>query len=295
VRHVQIAELARNQFNRISRAQLRQLGLTEQAIDYRVASGRLAIVERGVLGIPPVLEDEWGHWMAATLTAPGSVLSHVSAAAALGFWPAHRDFETITRPGDGGPKRHGGVLVFHSSRLHGEWQLVRGVPITIAPRTLLDIAALGTSLLPRAVRESVRLGLTSLTALANYLGAHRGRRGAARLATTIARYSGLPIERARSGAEVRAMEVLRDAGRLLPRLNVGIAGEEADLSWPAHHLIIEIDGGPFHLDRGEDARKQAIWEAAGWTVRRLPSDDVYDAPDRLVALAIASNVPKSPA
>jgi Protein of unknown function (DUF559) len=102
--------------------------------------------------------------------------------------------------------------------------------------------------------------------------------------STLARYSGLPLERARSGAEVRALEVLREAGRPLPRLNLRIAGEEADLSWSRMRLIIEIDGGPFYLDIGEDARKEACWEAAGWTVRRLPSDDVYDHPERLLLL-----------
>ena len=94
---------------------------------------------------------------------------------------------------------------------------------------------------------------------------------------------------------MRALEVLREAGRPLPRLNVRIAGEEADLSWSQMRLIVEIDGGPFHLDVGEDARKQACWEAAGWTVRRLPSDDVYDHPERLLLLAPPSNVPHSPA
>jgi very-short-patch-repair endonuclease len=86
------------------------------------------------------------------------------------------------------------------------------------------------------------------------------------------------------------MEILREAGRPLPNLNVQIAGEEADLSWPGLRLIVEIDGGPFHLDVGEDARKQSTWETAGWTVRRLPSTDVYDRPERLLALA-APNVP----
>ena len=89
------------------------------------------------------------------------------------------------------------------------------------------------------------------------------------------------------------MEVLRDAGRPLPRLNASIAGEEADLSWSIPRLIVEIDGGPFHLDLGEDARKQALWEAAGWTVQRVASDDVYDRPHRLLGLAPPPNVPES--
>ena len=81
------------------------------------------------------------------------------------------------------------------------------------------------------------------------------------------------------------MEILRDAGRPLPRLNSRIAGEEADLSWPAEKRIVEIDGGPFHLDVGEDARKQHQWEAAGWTVLRIQADYVYDRPLKLLSLA----------
>jgi very-short-patch-repair endonuclease len=67
-------------------------------------------------------------------------------------------------------------------------------------------------------------------------------------------------------------------------LNRVIAGEEADLVFAERRLIVEIDGGPFHLDRGADARKEAAWTSAGWTVRRLPSEDVYERPENLLAL-----------
>ena len=67
----QIAALAGRQFNRMSRRQLLGLGLSEKAIGHRVAAGRLVAVEQGVFAIAPVLEDDWGRWMAATLTAPG--------------------------------------------------------------------------------------------------------------------------------------------------------------------------------------------------------------------------------
>ena len=146
--------------------------------------------------------------------------------------------------------------------------------------------------LARSLREAVRLKLTTLDAVADCLGRHRGRRGVRRLALATGRYSGLPIERARSGAEVRALEVIRAAGGPLPALNVRIAGEEADLSWVQSRVLIEIDGGPFHLDVGEDARKQARWEQAGWTVRRVTSDDVYERPELLLALVPAPNVPQ---
>lgn len=293
MRDVRVQELAGRQFNRVSRAQLLGLGLSRHAIAHQLATRGLVAVEQGVFAVPPILEhDEWGRWMGATLTAPGTVLSHESSAAARGFWSLTRRVETVTRPGSGGPRRVGNVLVFRSSTLHTECELLRGIPITTVERTLLDLAGrVSRRALARAVREAIRLRLTTLAALGDVLGRHRGRRGARRLAATLARYSGLPLERARSGAEVRALEVLRDASCPLPRLNYLVAGEEADLSWPRQRLIVEIDGGPFHLDEGEDARKQAAWEAAGWTVRRLPSDDVYDRPQRLLALAPSPNVP----
>ncbi len=294
MRDARIAELAGRQFNRIARHQLIEVGLSEAAIAHRVAQGRLVIVEAAVFAVAPVIEpDDWGRWMAATLTAPGSVLSHLSAAAAWGFWSLPRRYEIVTRPGSGGPRRHGRVLVHRSSTLDGDCEQLREIAITSVPRTLLDLAPqVSSRALARALREAIRLRLTTLGAVGDALGTHRGRRGAGRLAAAVARYEGLPLERARSGAEIRAMEHLRDAGYPLPLLNVSVAGEEADLSWPQWRLIIEIDGGPFHLDRGEDARKQARWGAAGWEVRRLPSDDVYEHPYRLLALASPPNVPR---
>jgi uncharacterized protein DUF559 len=294
MRDARVAELAGRQFNRVSRHQLMGLGLSQAAIAHRLSTGRLARVEEGVFAVAPVLEhDEWGRWMAATLTAPGSVLSHISAAAAWGLWSWPRRFEIVTRPGSGGPRRHGGVLAYRSSTLEGECTFLRGIPITSVSRTLLELSrALSDRSLARAVREAVRLDLTTLDALGDALGAYRGRRGSRRLAAAVARYSGLPLERARSGAEARALEILRAAGCSLPRLNVRIAGEEADLSWSIPRLIIEIDGEPFHRDEGEDARKEAAWAAAGWMVRRLSSDDVYERPYRLLDLAPPPNVPE---
>ncbi len=296
MRDAHIARLAGRQFNRVSRQQLAQLGLSESAIVYRLSQGRLVAVEEGVFAVAPVLEhDDWGHWMGATLTTPGSVLSHTSAAAAWGLWSLPRAFETVTRPGSGGPRRHGDVLAYRSSILEDDCTELRGIPITSVARTLLDLArGVSGRALARTLRDAVRLELVTLIEIGDALGRHRRRRGTRQLASVVARYSELPLDRARSGAEIRAMELLREAGRPLPRLNIHIAGEEADLSWPKWRLIVEIDGGPFHLDKGEDARKEAVWRQAGWTVRRVPSDDVYERPQRLLS-ASPENVPEYPA
>jgi hypothetical protein len=249
----------------------------------------LVIEREGVLALPPVLDDDWGRWKGATLTSPDTFLHRVTAACAFGVLSFERSL-TVVRPGSGGPRWLSGVRVHRSTTLDGETTTLRGIPITTIERTLLDLACcVSDEALARALREAIRLGHTTIYRLADYLGTRMHRRGARRLVRAIARYRGLPLERARSGAEIRALEVLRDAGFVLPKLNVGIAGVEADLSWADRKLIIEIDGGPFHLDKGEDARKERIWHDAGWEVRRLPSDDVYETPKKL--LALAANVP----
>jgi Protein of unknown function (DUF559) len=96
------------------------------------------------------------------------------------------------------------------------------------------------------------------------------------------------LARARSDAEARALEVLAVAGVAPPLLNVRYEGEEADLSWPADRLIVEIDGAQFHQDPAEDARKDRVWRGAGWTVVRLPSPVVFERPETLIEIA---NVP----
>jgi hypothetical protein len=179
-----------------------------------------------------------------------------------------------------------GIRVYRSSTLGGETTTLNGVPITTVPRILLDLACcVSDRALAKALREFVRLKKTTIYSVSDWLGTRAHRRGAPRLARTMAMYRGLPIERARSGAEVRALEILRDADIELPRLNIDVAGEEADLSWPRERLIIEIDGGPFHQDVGEDDRKEAVWRGAGWRVLRIDSDDVYEYAQQLLDLA----------
>ena len=74
----------------------------------------------------------------------------------------------------------------------------------------------------------------------------------------------------RSGAEVRALEVLRAAGRPLPRLNVRIAGEEADLSWSRQRLIVEARSSP----RSTRARLLSATVTARHAIVIGPSYDV---------------------
>jgi hypothetical protein len=286
MRDVQLLELFERQWNRASLAQILALGYTHDDVTRRVAAGRLRAVHEGVFAGRPFIADQRGGWMAAALTAPESHLSHASSAALHGYWDRKRPLEIVTRPGSGGPRRLDGVFVHRSLTLAGNTMIVDGIPTTNPERAIIEMAPyIDDRGLARAVREALRIGSTTSAALLRAVDAHFRRRGTRRVLRTVARYAGLPVTRARSGAEIQALMVLRDAGRPAARLNYKVAGNEADLTWPKQRLIVEIDGGPFHQDVGEDARKEEAWCAAGWTVLRLASEAVYNAPERLLAVA----------
>ena len=176
-----------------------------------------------------------------------------------------------------------------SKTLDGDTELREGIPITTAARTLIDLMPdLDDRQKRRATREALRLGVTTMAKIKAALERHAQRPGAPFLTALLTRYATLPYERTRSDAEAYALEILHDAGIEPPQVNLRIAGELADLVWIQRRLIIEIDGPQYHRFKDEDARKAGIWRKAGFTVRRIPSDDVFDAPERLIALAAGS-------
>lgn len=224
--------------------------------------------------------------LAATLTTLDSTLSHASGGELHGFRRWQGAFEVVTRPGSGGPRRIGDLLVCRSSTVAEHTIMVDGVRVTTAPRTIVDLAAhLTERERATAVREAIRLQTATALELRLVAAAHRGRRGIAGLEALAVRLEKLPLARTRSDAEARALQVLDAADRVIPDVNRWIAGEEADLSWPGTRRILEIDGPQFHQDPAEDARKEAAWRADGWEVHRIGSDLVFDEPHTLVRIA----------
>lgn len=282
---VHVRKLAADQLGLVAAWQLLALGWSVGRVRHWSTSHGWQAMHDGVFLLsqaPPTREQ---RWMAATLTSPGSVLSHASAGACWGFRPWEGAIETITRPGDGGPRIIDRLLVSRSRSLWPETTRQGGIPITSAARTIIDLAPHLTSRQAgRAFREAVRLKLLTARDLAAVLERHRGRRGTRKLWVLAERYASIPYTRTRSNAEARALEVLYDAGLLPDKVNAPIAGEEADLIWLERQLIIEIDGPQFHLFADEDARKQSCWSEAGFTVRRITSQDVYDNPAALISL-----------
>jgi very-short-patch-repair endonuclease len=283
---VRVKKLAAGQADLVAGWQLEAMGWSRKRIDHRVARWGWRVVHRGVYALTSAPLTQHQKWLAATLTTPDSVLSHASAAACWGFRTAASRFETVTRPGSGGRRRLGGVLVMRSATLDEDTTTHDGVRITTGARTLIDVAAhLNDRQLGRATREALRLNATTTQQLFRTLDRHPTRRGTRLLRELATRYSTLPYNRTRSNAESRALEVLSEAGIQAPKVNTRIAGEEADLAWPESKLIIEIDGPQYHRFPDEDERKQRKWEGAGYAVRRIASGVVYDDPVRLIEIA----------
>lgn len=224
-------------------------------------------------------------WWAATLTAPRTVLADFSAGACWEVRPLRTPMTAVVRPGASGPRQHGTVRVRYSQTLAGDVTRRHGLLITTPERTVIDLwPRLAPRAAARVLRETIRLGHTDVSRMLVALERHRGRRGTATLAATVGVYARLPLDRCRSDAEIEGLLVLDAAGVPLPEVNRKWAGEEADFCWAARRLIIEIDGPQWHLDALENARKTRAWTRAGFDVRRIPSDDVYLQPERLLAL-----------
>jgi very-short-patch-repair endonuclease len=184
--------------------------------------------------------------------------------------------------------------VFRSETLDGETASRAGIVVTTAERTLLDLAAhLRARAIARAFREALRLRHTTCERMLGYLGPRAGRRGTVVLRDLAGRYAGVPLHRTRSDAEARALELLHDNGLDPPRVNVKVAGAEADLVWPGRRLIIEVDGPQYHRFRDEDAQKEGRWRGAGYAVRRISSDAIYADPSRLIALVASGGASAS--
>src|SRR5438270_1794211 len=118
--HDELRAIAAHQYDLVAAWQLRASGWSRWMIDDRVRRHRWRVVHRGVYALNNAPLTRQQLWMAATLTSPNSYLSGASAGACWGFRPWRGSFEVITRPGTGGPRRRGKVLVRRALTLAGD-------------------------------------------------------------------------------------------------------------------------------------------------------------------------------
>jgi very-short-patch-repair endonuclease/predicted transcriptional regulator of viral defense system len=261
----EIARQAARQHGVVTYAQLLATGLGRRAIEYRLRSGRLIRVRRGVyaIGHPPT--SPLARAMAAVLACgPHALLSHHSAAVLWKMtarWQRQIHVTVPTR------RRHPGIRVHRSTTLRPPDTTVHyGIPVTSPARTLLDLAdTFDDPTLTRAVNEARLSRYLHLDDLANLLARSPGR-ATRRLHKFVDRASG-PT---RSEFE-DAFLAFVDRFRLpRPEVNQIVAGYEVDMLWREQRLVVELDGRSYHEDGFElDRERDADLLAAGFPVVRV--------------------------
>jgi very-short-patch-repair endonuclease len=270
-----LAALAARQHGVVSSAQLLTLGLDTRAVHHRAATGRLHRIHRGVYAVGHESLSFDARRMAAVLACGDeALLSHRSAAAAWGLRETSRARWDITTPRRGRRSLPGMDLHTARSLAPDDATVLRGIPITSVPRTLVDLAAvLSADALERVVHQAEVLRLLDVAAVGAVLARSAGRRGTGRLRVLLAQPSPGPT---RSALEERFLGVIRAARLPTPRLNAHVATAESlvevDVLWPRHRVIVELDGAAAHQTRGAfqaDRRRDAALAAEGYVVVRL--------------------------
>jgi very-short-patch-repair endonuclease len=282
---VALAELADRQHGVVAWRQLRELGLAKAAIRHRAQTGRLHRLQPGVYAVGRRIVTRQGWWMAAVLSSgPGAVLSHHSAAALWGMRGySERAVEVTTRQKSTSSKR---TRRHHCHLPADEVTIEEGIPVTTAPRTILDLAATESAdVVEGLLREAEFRRLWDRLSLLDLVERHPGRRGLGKVRAALERVKREPAGRPRSRLEDRFAPFLRLHRLPLPRFNDWIVLDDkrfqVDCRWPGTRHIVELDGweahgsrSAFREDRGRDRRLRA----AGYLVTRLTWNQLDDEP-----------------
>ena len=259
---------AERQHGVVTREQLIEIGLSDQAIGRRVEDGQLWRVHRGVYAVGRPTLTLHGRFSAAVLSCgPGAALSHLAAGVLLGLLSERGPRIDVTVPGSGGRRRRGAVIIHRGPLPAADVTTKHGIPVTTPARTLIDLAdVLPRRRLERALDEAayLRLDVTDLQP-------RPGRRGSGALAEALARHDA-GTTRTRSDLEERMLSLLDRFHLPVPEVNGGIEGCTVDFAWRAQRLIVETDGWRAHGTRHafeRDRRRDADLLAAGWRVLRV--------------------------
>jgi very-short-patch-repair endonuclease len=222
--------------------------------------------------------------MAAVLAGgPDAVLSHRSAAALWGLRSTARGRVEITVPR---PRRPQAGIEIHRGRLaFDEVSVIRGIPVTTPPRTLLDLAAaVPRRQLERALDEAEVLRLTDPLSVGDMVQRHPRRRGTAALRAILANQQ-IGANITRSELERRFLAFLDDQDLPRPEVNahLRVRGRtfEADCLWRAQHLIVELDGHATHGTTAafeRDRERDRILQTAEWRVVRVTWRQLHEEP-----------------
>lgn len=237
--------------------------------------------------------------MAATLAlGPGAVISHRSAAGLWGLTAGSGVVIEVTLPRNARNRSH--IVVRRSFVPPDERGVVEGIPVTSVPRTILDLAAVGSRRqVERALHEAEVRRLDDALSVVDLLRRYPRRPGSALLREVLARRG--------AGATINDFEddfsaLLERHGLPLPRFNPDLLVRDRivkpDCLWEAERLIVELDGREVHgtaQSFEEDRERDRLLLLNGWRVirvtwRQLHEQDAAIAADVRRALGQGSTL-----
>jgi len=224
--------------------------------------------------------------MAAVLSSgSNAVLSHRSAAALWGIWDPTQGAVDVTVPRKSTSSRL--IRRHHSMLPVDEVTEHEGIPVTVVPRTILDLAARSSpDRVESAIRQAEFRRLYDRLSLVDMIERYPGRRGVRRVRTALARVESLPVGRTRSRLEERFLPFLRRYGLRRPRLNdwitVGEKRFQVDCHWHGTGQIVELDSWEGHGTKSafrDDRTRDRILRTAGYDVTRISWAQLDDEPE----------------
>jgi len=170
-----------------------------------------------------------------------------------------------------------------------EWEVVDGIPVTGAFRTIFDLAAvLKQRELERAWHEALARGLTAKVSLPVLLERYPGRRGARNLRALLE--SERPEGITRNDFEEAFLALIDAHGLPRPRMNADLAVRgrffEVDALWERERVALELDSRGVHGTPKKfesDRQRDRILVAEGWRAMRVTWRQLRDEPGAIVA------------
>lgn len=282
-----IEELADSHGGVLTREEAVRGGLTLRQAQHRVRTGRWITLHPGVYLVGRREPDQQACTRAAVAWAGSDAVASGLTAA---WWWQLRDWASgaaeVTVPRARSPRVAARVSVRRRNLDPADLVVLRGLPVTALPLTILDAAAAlggdsGRPLVDRALQHRVSFAELHAEYCRSF-----GRHGSPWL--------GRVLRQATDGASSDAERVLhrllkgaRIDGWVANHL-VALAGTEywIDVAFVARRLAVEVDGWAWRsdVDRfAQDRRRQNALVLAGWTVLRFTWQDLMSRPQAVVA------------
>jgi hypothetical protein len=164
--------------------------------------------------------------------------------------------------------------VVHERRLHPDDRTeIDGIRTTTLERTLIDIAATEhPDRLAKAFERAEELNTLDLARIRAACDRNRGQRGVGRVRVMLEIYEPKDPRLIRSRFEKGMLRLLEAEGFPRPLVNLDLHGWEADLYWPEHNRVVELDGWQGHRTKAafeRDHQRDLDLEARGYGVGRV--------------------------